>query len=634
MENPSGIYSYPSYIIPKEHVKRYKKVCSARSLLKPTHVNNHHDRLSRTIISNPLTENNTNGFLTTSKNGHLEENKFISGNVFSRGILSVRSDRPFTPPQVLLNIKTTNPSLNNNTSIISGSATAPNRLFQANMTSTTAKPNPSCRYERLDINSVYMNKTSQMSQHVVNFLKQLNAGIVRNAMLRQKIQLHANALQPINSHQHAHKHLGHPSMDNVQNELCKLFASLQKTLADRNIASNLKNEFRLKKIDCSLVELSSTALRLLNNDTEALIDNIFCDTPDFRLFNFDTAAQRAYECNEGLSYIAPGATIIGNRNSQTTIVKPEMMEQAWKIQENTLRIKHELADELSLNFRIRQFMAEHKKNQIPSNVHFHSSTLSVPKLYQQEQCYLCILCTTYNDFLYYTTYSNKSLYSFMQSANSPYRNREVEIFSLTSMLLYLIKHDTQALLADRQFHQLNVDITVNACVPILLEKPPFAFPKSMTLNCSQPASSICFDNLFPTDPEQMEKIWLIEQHIFLVKKEMHKEILRNHRLRRLLQLNATKPDRDNLHFHTTLRSSSASTPLPDCHICTLGHLYNVFLASIEITATQRFSFYKKITATNRNRNLEIYSLLSISLYRLKEDTTAIYEAIQAFTKRK
>ncbi|WP_410013831.1 hypothetical protein [Sodalis sp. C49] len=321
----------------------------------------------------------------------------------------------------------------------------PDSQETANKTATRPSPDVAAHlYEVLTISPSYLEKTWQIKDHIIKLLEELNKTLAQNTGLRRLM-----GKSPLTAHADGHVHtftlqdadMQHPDKCNIcvfWTHYNNFFQGLKRN--PQPCTSAKEYHARYRDLNSGVFKLTHTLLSMLKKDNDTLLDSlahhaITADNPgDPPMKNISWA-----DITAALT-IDPKVVMAGSDMPRINPALGKMLN----IESQINRIKSEFADMLSLDFRLRQQLAQHSGPGTPA-MHFHANASETIDYNTAHQCYFCRLCTLYNRELYPPSRPDTRLHAH-SSGNPPTGlDNHWRIFSLTHLLLTHLKNDTQTL---------------------------------------------------------------------------------------------------------------------------------------------------------------------------------------------
>ncbi|NDL64031.1 hypothetical protein [Acerihabitans arboris] len=294
-------------------------------------------------------------------------------------------------------------------------------------------------YELLRITPEYLEKTWQIKQHIIALINELNNELKQNAQLRRLMRQFSVAIPPLR-HMHTYTLKSADLNDPQKCGICVLWTKYNnffhrlKALKTQPYTFAGEYDVRYRNMYSTVFKLTYTLLSTLKKDKDILLDSL----PRHDINPYDSI----YPGTSNLSWtditaaitIDPPVALPGDDFPRINLAETG---KTWNLLKHINRIKDEFADALSLNFRLRQQLAQHLGPRA-ADMHFHTDELGKMDFDNSRQCDFCRLCANYNVFFNHST-------KLEARFNTCISENYFMVFGLTHILLAHLKKDTQPL---------------------------------------------------------------------------------------------------------------------------------------------------------------------------------------------
>ncbi|HEY0209746.1 hypothetical protein [Acerihabitans sp.] len=302
------------------------------------------------------------------------------------------------------------------------------------------------RYRMLRVNPAQLEKTWRINDHISVLIIDLNRALAQNANLRRLMKT-----SPLTSHAVGHVHTLIVQSADVDNSpecgICVLWKDYNNffrgltNLTKQPGIPTVEYDVDERNLNVKVFKLTHKLLSIIKKDSDNLLDGL----PHYPLTAYGSGHPEmqnlSWEKITAAMTLDPVVSIAGNDMPRIDVAQ---LDKLLDTPSHISRIKSEFADMLSLNFRLRQQLAQLAR---PGEIdmHFHTNTLKTADFNTANQCYFCWLCADYN--LALNRESRPGARSDTDSRGINHRGLEnnFTIFSLTHLLLTHLKKDTQTL---------------------------------------------------------------------------------------------------------------------------------------------------------------------------------------------
>lgn len=302
------------------------------------------------------------------------------------------------------------------------------------------------RYELLRIIPEYMEKTWRIKHHIMALIGELNNELALNTRLRQLIRQYPGA-HPSLRHVHTFtlqtKQLNEPQDCGI----CLLWTNYNNfftqigTLKTQHYSFTEEQDIRYRNMNSKVFKLTHMLLTTLREDKVNLLDSLPRHAITSRGAIASGMRNISWADITAAINVDPPVSIPADDFTGINLAE---MGKKWNIKQHISRIKHEFADVLSLNFRLRQQLAQYLGPRA-SGMHFHTDKPDLKDFNNFNHCNFCNLSLNYNLFFNHKSRSEAQFATFISNNNHRNIENQLLVFSLTNILLTHLKKDTQVL---------------------------------------------------------------------------------------------------------------------------------------------------------------------------------------------